>query len=68
MTMESGMLLVLILQVINALCHIKVWAYGTRFFVHIYCKNLEFLNTPVHIHILVVTMHEYKTKILLVSA
>ena len=29
---------------------------------HIYtAENLEFLDTPVHIHIHVVTMHEYKT-------
>ena len=29
-------------------------------------ENLEFLDTPVHIHVQVATMHEYKTIIMTV--
>ena len=54
----------LILQVINAPCKNKVSPYETRCFVYIYvatAEDLEFLDTLVHIHMHVLTMHEHKT-------
>ena len=40
----------------------QVWLYETRFSLWTYTvEDLEFLDIPVHVHMHVVTMHEYKT-------
>ena len=40
----------------------RIQPYKTRFFVHIYSlENLEFIDTPVNVYIYVVTIHKYKS-------
>ena len=39
----------------------RVQPYETRFLCTYTAKNLEFFDTLVHIHVHMVTMHEYKT-------
>ena len=60
----------LILQVINTLLQKRVLPYKTRFLLHILytVEDLEFLDAPVHIHVHAVTMHKYKTIIMVLIA
>ena len=50
-----------ILQVINALCQKRVWPRDKILCAQIVQTESEFLDTPVHVHVHMATMHEWKT-------